>query len=65
MPAPRNLHGHATRLFSVILVGLGVAMVASTLAAGGGPLAYGVLLGLLFVVAGAARFWLATRGAGR
>jgi hypothetical protein len=62
MPAPRNVHRQATRLMSAILVGLGVAMLVSTVVAGGGPLAYGVLMGVLFIVAGAARFWLTVRG---
>jgi hypothetical protein len=41
---------------------LGVAMVASTLARGGGPLAIGVILGVLFVLAGAGRLYV-SRGA--
>ena len=51
----------ATRLISLVLVALGVAMIARTLAAGGGPLAIGLLLGLLFVAAGAGRFWAERR----
>jgi hypothetical protein len=41
---------------------VGIAMVASALARGGGVLALGVVLGTLFAVLGAARLWLA-RGA--
>ena len=37
---------------------LGVAMVVATLARGGGPLALGVVLGVLFAVLGAARLRL-------
>jgi hypothetical protein len=48
-------------LLPAILVLLGVAMVARTLAAGGGALAVGLLLGLLFVAAGAGRIWLERR----
>lgn len=62
MSAPRNVHRQTTRLMSAILVALGAAMLVSTLAKGGGPLAYGVLMGVLFIVAGAARFWLTVRG---
>jgi hypothetical protein len=51
----------ATRLLSLALVGLGVAMIVRTLAAGGGPLAVGLLLGLLFVAAGAGRIWAERR----
>jgi hypothetical protein len=36
-----------------------VAMVVTTLARGGGPLALGVVLGVLFAVLGAARVYLA------
>jgi|HigsolmetaAR202D_1030399.scaffolds.fasta_scaffold02926_5 hypothetical protein len=61
MPAPRDVHRHATRLLSAVVAVLGVAMVASTIARGGGPTAYGVVVGLLLTIAGAARFWLVTR----
>jgi hypothetical protein len=42
---------------------IGVALLVSTLARGGGPTAIGLLLGVLFVVGGAARLYLA-RGSG-
>ena len=41
---------------------IGVALVIRTLTAGGGPVATGVLLGVLFVAAGAARLYLQFRG---
>jgi hypothetical protein len=43
-------------LLSLTLIGLGVAMVAVTLANGGGSL--GIILGPLFVVAGAGRLYV-------
>jgi hypothetical protein len=52
----------ATRLMAVVTLGLGVALIAATVARGGGTL--GLLLGLLFLVAGAGRLYL-TRGGGR
>jgi hypothetical protein len=61
MPEPRQLRRGTTRLLSVVMVGLGVAIVVRTLAAGGGPLAVGVLLGLLFIAAGVARLYLQSR----
>jgi multisubunit Na+/H+ antiporter MnhB subunit len=61
MPEPRQLRRGTTRLLSVVMVGLGVAIVVRTLAAGGGPLTVGVLLGLLFIAAGAARLYLQSR----
>jgi drug/metabolite transporter (DMT)-like permease len=47
-----------TRLTSALLVVIGVAIVVRTVGAGGGPAALGVLLGLLFVAAGAGRLLL-------
>jgi hypothetical protein len=41
---------------------VGVAMLVSTIARGGGPLALGVLLGILFVLAGAGRLYVGSRG---
>jgi hypothetical protein len=43
---------------STLMVLIGIALLASTLARGGGPLAIGVLLGVLFVAAGAGRLYL-------
>jgi hypothetical protein len=59
MPAPRELHRGATRVMSVAMIVIGVAMIVSTLARGGGALALGLLLGLLFVAAGAGRIYVA------
>jgi hypothetical protein len=38
---------------------LGIVLIASSLARGAGPLALGVVLGVLFAVLGAARVYLA------
>jgi hypothetical protein len=59
MRAPRDLHRTSTRILSTAMLVLGVAMIVVTLAAGGGPLATGVLLGLLVAAAGAGRLWVA------
>jgi hypothetical protein len=50
-----------TVVLSGLMVVLGVAIVARTLAAGGGPLAAGIVLGVLFVAAGAGRLWAERR----
>jgi multisubunit Na+/H+ antiporter MnhB subunit len=50
-----------TALLSVIMVLIGVALVIRTVAAGGGALATGVVLGLLFMAAGAGRLWAERR----
>jgi hypothetical protein len=47
------------RLLSLLLCAVGVVMVVSTLARGGGPLAIGVIVGVMFALLGAARLWLA------
>lgn len=49
----------SSRALGLILCVLGLAMVATTLARGGGPLTFGVVLGVLFAVLGAARVRLA------
>ncbi len=51
----------AATVLSWLIVGLGVAMLVSTVARGGGPLAAGILFGLLFVAAGAGRLWVERR----
>jgi hypothetical protein len=55
------MRGGVPIVMSVVLVGLGVAIISRTLAAGGGPLAYGLLIGALFIVAGVLRFVLERR----
>ena len=58
MPTPREVHRGATRLMSTIIVLIGVVLLVASVALGGGPLAKGVLLGVLFVLAGAGRLYL-------
>jgi hypothetical protein len=55
----RGAYLTSQRALSLLLVVVGVAMVVSTLARGGGALALGVVVGVLFAALGAARFWLA------
>ena len=50
-----------TLVMSVLMIGLGVAMIAVTLTNGGGPVAFGVIIGLLFVAAGGGRLWVLRR----
>jgi hypothetical protein len=47
-----------TQLLPVLMVLIGVALIVRTLVAGGGAAAIGVVLGILFVAAGAGRLWL-------
>jgi prolipoprotein diacylglyceryltransferase len=47
----------ATQVLSLLMVLIGLAMIIRTLAGGGGPVALGLLLGVLFVGAGTGRLW--------
>ena len=49
----------STRMLSALLLVLGVAMIVTALARGGGALALGVVMGALFALLGGARLWLA------
>jgi hypothetical protein len=51
----------ATRLLSSLMVVLGVAIVVRTLVEGGGALAFGLLVGLLLMAAGAGRLYAERR----
>jgi hypothetical protein len=51
----------ATQVLSVLMVVIGLALIVRTLAGGGGPVALGLLLGLLFVGAGAGRLYAERR----
>ena len=61
MPEPRQLHRSSTRVMSVLMILIGIAILIRTVAAGGGAIATGVLLGVLFVLGGAARLYLQIR----
>ena len=52
----------AVRIFSVTIIGFGLAILIVTLARGGGPLAVGFLFGLLFIALGSGRLYLSMRG---
>jgi hypothetical protein len=49
----------SARVLSLLLLLLGLVLIVSTLARGGGVAAVGVLIGVCFVLAGAGRLWLA------
>jgi hypothetical protein len=66
-PAHGNALVHAALLtgllLPIVMVVLGAAMVVRALTGGGGPLALGVILGLLFVAAGIGRLYVERRSA--
>jgi hypothetical protein len=57
----QRIGSSGTKVLSSVILLLGVVIVARTLAAGGGPVSVGVLLGVVFTAIGAARLYLATR----
>jgi hypothetical protein len=46
---------------SIAMMVIGIGLIVRTLVAGGGALATGIVLGVLFVLAGAARLYLQLR----
>jgi hypothetical protein len=60
-PAPDEVYRGVTRLFALVIIGFGIAIVAVTLANGGGVTSYGLLIGLLFTALGVGRLYLSLR----
>lgn len=60
MKGDRVYHG-AIKVSSVAFAVIGVLLLVVTLANGGGPLSIGFLMGILFLVVGIGRYWIATR----
>jgi len=58
----RRAYVTSTRVLSALLMLVGLAMVASAFARGGGALALGVVLGTMLALLGAGRLWLARGG---
>jgi hypothetical protein len=61
MASSKRVYQGSVRALSVLFLVLGAAILARTLAAGGGPLSVGTLLGVVFVAVGVGRLWVATR----
>lgn len=62
MPGRSPHRATSTRTLALLMLVIGIALVARTLAAGGGPAAMGIILGVLFIAAGAGRMYLTLRG---
>jgi hypothetical protein len=60
----RRAYTTSTRLMNGLLLVIGLAMIVSALARGGGAFALGVVLGTMLALLGAGRLWL-TRGGAR
>ncbi|MEI6446966.1 MAG: hypothetical protein WCO96_03670 [Actinomycetes bacterium] len=61
MSSGPGAHRSITRFLSVAMVAVGIALFSRAIANGGGPLSLGVISGVLFVAAGAGRFYLTIR----
>jgi len=55
---PERIYRGSVRTFSVVFIALGLVLLVTTLANGGGPLSVGTFLGVAFLVVGAARLWM-------
>jgi hypothetical protein len=55
------MYQRSVRVLSLAFLALGLVLLATTLANGGGPASVGVLIGVAFLAVGAARLWLAAR----
>jgi hypothetical protein len=62
VPEPHQIHAASTRLLSALMLLIGVALIVSTLVRGGGPLSVGMVMGVLFLLAGGGRLYVAGRG---
>jgi hypothetical protein len=51
----------AIRGFSLVFIAIGLVVLVTTLANGGGPASVGFLMGIAFLAVGAGRFWLGSR----
>ena len=58
MDSSRRIYGGAVRTLSFVFIGVGMAILVSTLANGGGPVSLGTFLGIGFVGIGIARLWM-------
>lgn len=62
MPEPRQLRHTYTRVMSILMIVVGVAMLAVTFSSGGGAAATGIVLGVLFIAAGTGRLYIQSKG---
>ncbi len=61
MSERERVYHRVTLVFSVAILGFGLAAVVRTIASGGGPTSLGILIGVLFIALGLARGFLAVR----
>ena len=56
-----GVHRSTTRFLSVAMVLVGIALIVRALTGGGTIISLGVIIGVMFVAAGAGRLWLTMR----
>ncbi|HWF74083.1 MAG TPA: hypothetical protein VG186_12095 [Solirubrobacteraceae bacterium] len=61
MREPGGIQRSTTRIFSLAMIAIGILIIVRTIALGGGPAATGIILGLGFLAAGAARLYIQFR----
>jgi hypothetical protein len=61
MTTPERVYRNVTLAFSFVIIAFGLVIVGVTVAAGGGPVSTGVLIGLLFLGIGGTRLYMALR----
>jgi hypothetical protein len=59
--SPDRIYRGSVRALSFVFIGLGLAVLVSTFAHGGGPLSLGTVLGLALLAVGVGRLWIASR----
>jgi hypothetical protein len=59
--SPERIYRGSVRALSFLFLGLGLVILVSTLANGGGPLSVGFMLGVAFLLLGAARLRMSRR----
>jgi multisubunit Na+/H+ antiporter MnhB subunit len=60
-PPPDEVYRGVTRIFAVIIIGFGIAIIAVTLAHGGTAGAGGIWIGVVFTLLGIGRLYLSLR----
>jgi hypothetical protein len=61
MNSRERISSTGTRVLAPLIAALGALIIVRTIAAGGGPLSAGVVLGTILVAIGVARLYLLTR----
>jgi hypothetical protein len=59
--SPERIYRGSVRALSLVFLALGLLILISTFANGGGPLSVGTLLGVAFLLLGSVRLWIALR----